>query len=171
MQSAIAYLHFLKPADLFNFSDSVKELALKSETPALQQMTVEYAPYQKVPNSQKSLEVSAKIDNDEEFLSFVKNFDKPVEKSLAADRQLEKQEDLERETGISTKEQKVSILVEEIKAARKQKELEEKKVCFCVCCVYLCVCLCALCALCVFVCALRVYLCVCVCFRYEWMIY
>lgn len=113
-QPAIAYLHFVNQTDLFEFTQKLKVLANNQSN--LNGIQVEYAPYQKISTIKAADDQrQGTIEKDDDFVSFLKQMEKPVEKMISADKQLEQQEDQERER---PKEAKTTPLLDELKQLR-----------------------------------------------------
>lgn len=87
-----AYIQMKTPQDVFEFADVFNGHVFVDEKGTQCKSTVEYAPYQGVPDTSKKDPREGTIDKDPKYLEFLEMIAKPVENLPSAEIQLERKE-------------------------------------------------------------------------------
>lgn len=117
---SIAHINFIKFEDLLKFHSEFLEITYKSK---VFKVNVEFAPYQGIPKSKEgeSDPLLNTFEKDSEYLEFLKELDKPLEKEVSAEIKLERQEEEERVKG------KEPIVFTDLMKEVSEKKKDEKK--------------------------------------------
>lgn len=98
VRPSIAFLNFTNVEDLYEFAKEFDGHILITKKGKKHKISVEFAPFQKISDNQIGSDDPRRgtILKDENYLKFLEQLEKPPEKILSAEKQLELQEDEER---------------------------------------------------------------------------